>query len=127
MPQWGIPLRRGVYAGVLGPSYETPAEVRLLEKAGAHAQENECTLAFTDDMSGRLSVGEKAADLQSLKAQNLVRKTGTGLFRTNGARATWTDAWAYYGAASFQINSSNRLATRPLTLRKAKSSAYSVV
>jgi purine-nucleoside phosphorylase len=33
----GIPLSRGVYAGVLGPSYETPAEVRFLARAGAHA------------------------------------------------------------------------------------------
>lgn len=33
----GIPLHRGVYAGVLGPSYETPAEVRFLRWAGAHA------------------------------------------------------------------------------------------
>lgn len=32
-----IPLHRGTYAAVLGPSYETPAEVRFLEKAGAHA------------------------------------------------------------------------------------------
>ena len=35
--EMGIPLARGVYAGVLGPSYETPAEVRFLERAGAHA------------------------------------------------------------------------------------------
>jgi purine-nucleoside phosphorylase len=33
----GIPLSRGVYAGVLGPSYETPAEIRFLARAGAHA------------------------------------------------------------------------------------------
>jgi purine-nucleoside phosphorylase len=33
----GIPLSRGVYAGVLGPSYETPAEIRFLAQAGAHA------------------------------------------------------------------------------------------
>ena len=33
----GIPLARGTYAAVLGPSYETPAEVRFLEKAGAQA------------------------------------------------------------------------------------------
>ncbi|MFO8174872.1 MAG: purine-nucleoside phosphorylase [Longimicrobiales bacterium] len=32
-----IPLYRGTYAAVLGPSYETPAEVRFLESAGAHA------------------------------------------------------------------------------------------
>jgi purine-nucleoside phosphorylase len=31
----GIPLRRGVYACLLGPSYETPAEIRLLRTLGA--------------------------------------------------------------------------------------------
>jgi len=30
----GIPLTSGVYAGVLGPSYETPAEVRMLASLG---------------------------------------------------------------------------------------------
>ncbi|MDP2496779.1 MAG: purine-nucleoside phosphorylase [Candidatus Palauibacterales bacterium] len=33
----GVPLREGVYAAVLGPSYETPAEVRMLERLGADA------------------------------------------------------------------------------------------
>ena len=33
----GIPLSRGVYAGVLGPSYETPAEIRFLAGIGADA------------------------------------------------------------------------------------------
>ena len=33
----GIPLWRGVYAGVAGPSYETPAEVRMLAGLGASA------------------------------------------------------------------------------------------
>jgi len=33
----GVPLQRGVYAGLLGPSYETPAEVRLLQALGADA------------------------------------------------------------------------------------------
>jgi purine-nucleoside phosphorylase len=32
-----IPLRAGVYAGLVGPSYETPAEVRMLRTLGAHA------------------------------------------------------------------------------------------
>lgn len=32
-----IPLQLGVYAGVLGPSYETPAEIRMLERLGADA------------------------------------------------------------------------------------------
>jgi purine-nucleoside phosphorylase len=31
----GVALRRGVYAGMLGPSYETPAEVRMLRTLGA--------------------------------------------------------------------------------------------
>jgi len=32
-----IELTEGVYAGLLGPSYETPAEVRMLASLGAHA------------------------------------------------------------------------------------------
>lgn len=31
----GIALARGVYCGLLGPSYETPAEIRMLAKLGA--------------------------------------------------------------------------------------------
>jgi purine-nucleoside phosphorylase len=31
----GIPLRAGVYACMLGPSYETPAEIRMLRLLGA--------------------------------------------------------------------------------------------
>ena len=33
----GINVRQGVYAGLLGPSLETPAEVRFLQTIGAHA------------------------------------------------------------------------------------------
>jgi purine-nucleoside phosphorylase len=32
-----IALQQGVYAGLLGPAYETPAEVRMLERLGADA------------------------------------------------------------------------------------------
>ncbi|KYG00665.1 purine-nucleoside phosphorylase [Sorangium cellulosum] len=33
----GVPLREGVYAGLLGPTYETPAEIRMLRTLGADA------------------------------------------------------------------------------------------
>lgn len=33
----GVELREGVYAAVLGPSFETPAEIRMLERIGADA------------------------------------------------------------------------------------------
>ena len=33
----GIRLEEGVYAGLLGPTYETPAEIRWLERIGADA------------------------------------------------------------------------------------------
>lgn len=41
---------------------------------------------------------------------SVVRKTGDGQYEgIGGANAAWTDAWAYYGAASYQIDSRNRL------------------
>lgn len=33
----GLPLREGVYAALSGPSYETPAEIRMLRTLGAQA------------------------------------------------------------------------------------------
>ena len=32
-----VPLKEGVYIGVTGPSYETPAEIRAFRALGAHA------------------------------------------------------------------------------------------
>ncbi len=48
-----------------------PRSVALFELRG-----NDYYLAFDDKMNGRVSVDDRAADLQSLKAQNLVRKSG---------------------------------------------------
>ncbi|MBA3876127.1 MAG: purine-nucleoside phosphorylase [Anaerolinea sp.] len=33
----GVPLAEGVYVGLMGPNYETPAEVRMLAALGGHA------------------------------------------------------------------------------------------
>ena len=33
----GVILEEGIYAGLVGPSYETPAEVRMLQTLGADA------------------------------------------------------------------------------------------
>lgn len=41
---------------------------------------------------------------------SLVRKSGDGMYRGFfGGDATWTDAWAYYLAARYQVNARNRL------------------
>jgi len=41
---------------------------------------------------------------------SVVRKTGDGMYRGFfGGDATWTDAWSYYLASSFQVNARNRL------------------
>ncbi|MYL05707.1 MAG: TonB-dependent receptor, partial [Gemmatimonadales bacterium] len=41
---------------------------------------------------------------------SVVRKTGDGMYTGfTGGNATWTDAWAYYLATSFQLNPSNRI------------------
>ena len=37
MNEMGLPIRKGTYGWTLGPTYETPAEVKLLQKHGVSA------------------------------------------------------------------------------------------
>mgnify|MGYP006278990651 CR=1 FL=1 len=66
---------------------DAPRSFSLFEMRG-----NEYYLAFDDKMSGRVSVAGQAADLQSLKAQNLVKKSGNlyHLKLTEGSRGRVT-------------------------------------
>ena len=66
-----ITVGTGTRNTIILPAANAPKSFSLFELRG-----NDYFLGFTDEMSGRVSVGEQAADLQSLKAQNLVRKAG---------------------------------------------------
>lgn len=62
----GVKLQKGVYAGVLGPTYETPAEIRMLRAIGA-------------DMVGMSTVPESiAANHLGLKVAGISCVTNMG-------------------------------------------------
>ena len=90
-----IDLKEGVYAGVVGPSYETPAEVRMIGRAGGDAVgmstvpevivANHCAMK----VAGISCITNMAAGLGNAKLSHdevketadRVRKTFTGLVR----------------------------------------------
>jgi purine-nucleoside phosphorylase len=78
----GILLRDGVYGGVLGPSYETPAEIRFLRRVGV-------------DAVGMSTVGEviTAAELGiPVAAVSLLTNYAAGLAREPLTHAEVTEA-----------------------------------
>jgi purine-nucleoside phosphorylase len=83
----GIPLRRGVYAALTGPSYETAAEVRMLGVLGA-------------DAVGMSTVPEvlvaRAIGLRCL-AFSMITNKGTGLSPTALSHAEVVDVGARAG------------------------------
>jgi purine-nucleoside phosphorylase len=85
----GIPLRRGVYAALTGPSYETAAEVRMLGVLGA-------------DAVGMSTVPEvlvaRAVGLRCL-AFSMITNKGTGLSPTALSHAEVVDVGARAGQA----------------------------
>jgi hypothetical protein len=66
-----VTIGTGVKNTIALAASNIPKSYTLFEMRG-----NEYYLAFDDNMSGRVSINNQAADLQSLKAQNLVKKTG---------------------------------------------------
>ena len=53
----GVALREGIYVGLTGPSYESPAEIRMLQGLGAQAVGMSTVLEATAGMLGGLEVG----------------------------------------------------------------------
>jgi purine-nucleoside phosphorylase len=68
----GVALAEGVYAGLLGPTYETPAEVRMLGLLGAHA----VGMSTVMEAIGARYVGMRVV------AVSLVTNKGAGLSAT---------------------------------------------
>ncbi|HVT39964.1 MAG TPA: purine-nucleoside phosphorylase [Gemmatimonadaceae bacterium] len=77
----GVTLSSGVYAGLLGPAYETPAEVRLLAMCGADAVgmstvvETIVGVAIGMEVAGVSVITNAAAGLgESLSHEDVVRR-----------------------------------------------------
>jgi purine-nucleoside phosphorylase len=68
----GVPLEQGIYAGLVGPTYETPAEVRMLRILGAHA----VGMSTVMEAIGARYVGTRVV------AVSLVTNKGAGLSPT---------------------------------------------
>ncbi len=68
----GVALEEGVYAGLVGPTYETPAEVRMLGILGAHA----VGMSTVMEAIGARYVGMRVV------AVSLVTNKGAGLSST---------------------------------------------
>ncbi len=67
-----VSVGAGTRNTIILPGVDAPKSFELFEMRGS-----DYYLAFTDKMTGRISVGDKAADLQALKGQGQVRKSGS--------------------------------------------------
>jgi purine-nucleoside phosphorylase len=65
-------LERGVYAGLSGPSYETPAEIRMLERLGADA----VGMSTVPEVTAARTLGLRCLGI------SLVTNHGTGIATT---------------------------------------------
>jgi purine-nucleoside phosphorylase len=58
----GVPAVEGIYAGVPGPSYETPAEIRMLERLGADA----VAMSIIPEVIAARSLGMRVAGISCI-------------------------------------------------------------
>ncbi len=88
----GVALECGVYAGVLGPSYETPAEIRMLSVLGAQAVGMSTvleTIALRQlgvrvagiSLITNLAAGLSGTELSHREVQEIAAKSQTGFAR----------------------------------------------
>ncbi|HUU00648.1 MAG TPA: AgmX/PglI C-terminal domain-containing protein [Myxococcota bacterium] len=75
-----VSVGAGTRNTIILPGVDAPKSFELFEMRGS-----DYYLAFTDKMTGRISVGDKAADLQALKGQGQVRKSGSTYYIKLGA------------------------------------------
>ena len=58
----GITLRQGIYCGLAGPNYETPAEIRMLRSLGADAV-GELLILFFENFLSPISLVAKVVKI----------------------------------------------------------------
>lgn len=88
--QLGLDLKTGVYAGMRGPSYETPAEVRMLQAMGAStvgmstvpeviALAQQATPLLAVGMVSNLAAGHSQTPLTHAEVTETAARAGAGL------------------------------------------------
>jgi purine-nucleoside phosphorylase len=78
----GLPLEEGVYAGMLGPAYETPAEIHMLRTIGADA----VGMSTVPEVIALRHMGVRAAAVSCIT--NMAAGLGSGLLDHSEVEAT---------------------------------------